>query len=343
MANKITNVVKNGVVYTLGQLTNAELTAITNDIAVISGIATGNTSEIANLSGSVTANTANISTISGDVNTISGKVDTNTANIATVSGKADTNASNISTISGNVTSLSGQVTTNTSDIATLKTSKQDKLTAGTGIDITDNVIKCTLDTSVFVFVDALPSTGIQTNKIYVIKSATGTTGNQYTEYYYKDGAWEEIGSFKADVDLSDYYKKSETDEKIQEATSGKVDTTVYTAYTASTAQEIALKADKTDLNTVSGKVDTNTTNIATISGNVTTISGDVKTISGKVDTNTTNIALKANSADVYTKTETYTKEEVDALANGKIVYLTLSEYEALTTKDPNTSYFIYSA
>ena len=64
-------------------------------------------------------------------------------------------------------------------------------------------------------------------------------------------------------DASNYYTKSETDAKINQAVSGKVDTSVYTAYTASTQTVLSGKADTTAVTqeiseAVSGKVDTDT-------------------------------------------------------------------------------------
>lgn len=67
----------------------------------------------------------------------------------------------------------------------------------------------------------------------------------------------------------------------------------------------------------------------------------------KADDSTTTaaLALKANSADVYTKTETYTKTEVDnALATLPGAWEgTLAEYNAIPEKDPDTVYYITDA
>ncbi len=77
--------------------------------------------------------------------------------------------------------------------------------AGEGIDITGDTISCTLDTSLYSIVTELPETGLP-NKIYLLPSTKTEEGNIYTEYGYVDNKWEELGKYKADVDLSPYGK-----------------------------------------------------------------------------------------------------------------------------------------
>lgn len=83
-------------------------------------------------------------------------------------------------------------------------SKQPKLTAGNGITINGNTISVDLDISLFKVVSSLPTTGIESNKIYLV--ASGTTGSQniYTEYLWVNNKWEVLGQYKAEVDLSNY-------------------------------------------------------------------------------------------------------------------------------------------
>lgn len=77
--------------------------------------------------------------------------------------------------------------------------------AGNGIDITGDTIRCTLDTSLYSIVTELPQTGLP-NKIYLLPSTKTEESNSYTEYGYVDNKWEELGKYKADVDLSPYSK-----------------------------------------------------------------------------------------------------------------------------------------
>lgn len=68
-----------------------------------------------------------------------------------------------------------------------------------------------LDLTLYVIADSLPTSDIKTNKIYLVRNASGADGNIYTEYAYINSAWEKIGEYKANVDLSNYYTKSQTD------------------------------------------------------------------------------------------------------------------------------------
>lgn len=86
--------------------------------------------------------------------------------------------------------------------------KQGTLKAGTGISIaTDGTIKTTLDVGLYKVVSALPTTDIDTNKIYLVPDAGGQEQNVYVEYMYVDSKWEIVGQYKSDVDLTPYFKK----------------------------------------------------------------------------------------------------------------------------------------
>lgn len=95
----------------------------------------------------------------------------------------------------------------TGNLDTTLSGYQKKLTAGNGISIENNVINCTVDLSLFKVVDNLPTSGIDVNKIYLVKSATEGPSDIYTEYMYVNGKWETFGTFKTDVDLTGYLTK----------------------------------------------------------------------------------------------------------------------------------------
>lgn len=103
----------------------------------------------------------------------------------------------------------GRIAIISQDIETLKLTKQDKLIAGSGIDITDNVVSCVLDLTLYKIVSELPTEDIDTTKIYLVVDSEGTHGNLYKEYIYVDGEWELLGEYKADIDLSPYLTKVE--------------------------------------------------------------------------------------------------------------------------------------
>ena len=63
-----------------------------------------------------------------------------------------------------------------------------------------------IDLSLYKIVNSLPTTGIDVNKIYLVLSEaeSSSNGNIYTEYIYANNKWEEIGKYKAKVDLTNY-------------------------------------------------------------------------------------------------------------------------------------------
>lgn len=80
---------------------------------------------------------------------------------------------------------------------------QDLYTAGSGIQIINNEISTTIDTNMWIVVDALPTVNIDPNKIYLLEeSQNGDT--IYTEYRYKNEQWVASGQRMPEVDLSGY-------------------------------------------------------------------------------------------------------------------------------------------
>lgn len=59
--------------------------------------------------------------------------------------------------------------------------------------------------------NTLPTTGIDTKKIYLIRNATPSGTNLYTEYMYVNGAWEELGKYRAEISIQDYLKKTDAE------------------------------------------------------------------------------------------------------------------------------------
>lgn len=67
-----------------------------------------------------------------------------------------------------------------------------------------------IDTTLFLIVRELPTTDIQSNKIYLVPNQNGQGDNVYFEYLYVVDAWEKLGEFKPEVDLSYIEAKLET-------------------------------------------------------------------------------------------------------------------------------------
>ena len=64
----------------------------------------------------------------------------------------------------------------------------------------------TIDLTLYKVVEELPKSGIDSTKIYLVKSASSGESNIYTEYMYVNSKWEKLGEHKSDVDLTPYVK-----------------------------------------------------------------------------------------------------------------------------------------
>ena len=172
----------------------------------------------------------------------------------TLSGKADQATTYTKTEVDD--KLSSAATATTQQIEQAVSGKQDTLTAGNGIDITNNVISVDIDTTLYVVVETLPAEPAagNENKIHLVPAASGETGNMYIEYLWKGDAWEKIGEKQIDTDLSDYYNKTEVDNLL----SAKTDNSTYSAYTAATATLISSVQSAADA--AQGAIDTHIAN-----------------------------------------------------------------------------------
>lgn len=105
--------------------------------------------------------------------------------------------------------------------------KQDALTPGTGIEITDdNTISVTLDTTVFKVVSSLPDSPASedVNKIHLVPSESTGENNSYKEYLWVDNEWEEIGTYVSTVDLTPYLTKEDAGKIYQKLTDDSLQT-----------------------------------------------------------------------------------------------------------------------
>ena len=126
-----------------------------------------------------------------------------------------------------------------------------------------------------------------------------------------------------------YYKKTETDSKIAEAVSGKVNTSDFKTYSGNVDTAIGSKAAQSDLNTLSGTV---TRHTADTSIHVTSTEKE------NLDSLATNIA--AISGVTSTKISNW-DNAVTNLGGFKLVEITQSDYDNLPTpRDSKTLYII---
>ena len=64
-----------------------------------------------------------------------------------------------------------------------------------------------IDLSLYKVVSALPTTGIETNKIYLVIDPSAPEGNVFKEYIYVNSKWELLGEYKSEIDLTPYATK----------------------------------------------------------------------------------------------------------------------------------------
>lgn len=89
---------------------------------------------------------------------------------------------------------------------------QKKLTTGSGLSLDENGnLTITYDHTAFKLVDSLPTTPAagDENRIHVVAAGATESGNIYSEHIYVNGAWEKLGEFKNDIDLTPYLTKTE--------------------------------------------------------------------------------------------------------------------------------------
>lgn len=70
-----------------------------------------------------------------------------------------------------------------------------------------------IDLSLYKVVSTLPTSGIDTSKIYLVKDSA-VANNSYSEYMYVDGTWEKLGDFRSSVDLQPYAKTEYVDNQL---------------------------------------------------------------------------------------------------------------------------------
>ena len=118
-----------------------QIDAITsNDIPATLALVNQNASDILSLDGRVTTNEGNISTNTANITTVTNAAASNAVNITALDIQVTDNINAIATNVSDISTNALNIATNVADIATLNSSKQDNLTAGTGIDLTGNTV-----------------------------------------------------------------------------------------------------------------------------------------------------------------------------------------------------------
>ena len=172
-------------------------------------------------------------------------------------------------------------------------SKNDTYTKSEVNTLIGNIEKLTIEV-----VEALPQTG-ESNVLYLVPKE-GSTNDVYDEYLYINNDWEHIGS--TEVDLSNYYTKTETNTLL-----GEKQDTLVSGTNIKTINNTSLLG--------SGNIDIQGGGSVDIDGSsITTNSDDEIQTVGVIDSNS------GNTNKMWTGT--------------------LQEYNAIQNKDPDTYYYI---
>ena len=170
-------------------------------------------------------------------------------------GLIGTNTKNIETLGGNIIKLTGVVDQINNELK----NKQDKLTAGVGISITENdqgqtVISVNHSLEIYKIVTTetwntikdSPSQSYE-NIIYLVPqpSITSASQNVFKEFLcvFKDGVyqWEEFGTIQTKVDLSGYVTQGEFTELKNRVSNIELTGIFASNVTTSTGQQVAIR------------------------------------------------------------------------------------------------------
>ena len=250
--------------------------------------------------------------------------------------------------------------------------KQDKLTAGNGISITDNVISLNYEYDLFEVVQSLPTENISDNKVYLVMDSNGSEGNTYVEYLYVNGQWEELGKFKVNIDLSGYATEdwvnsqgflkehqdisnlaTKTELNTKQDTISDLDSIRSGAAKGATALQSVPSEYVTETELNNKGYLTSVPDTYALKSEIpdittkqdTLVSGtNIKTINGNSLLGSGDITIEGGSGNVDLS-DYYTKTETNELVNPKLeqVTLTQAEYDALQTKENNVLYIISDA
>lgn len=103
----------------------------------------------------------------------------------------------IAQIKSDIQTVSGIATANTSSISGLRTD----------VNTLSGKVQTLESHNLFKVVAELPTEDIDTNLVYLLPDSEGQDDNVYIEYIYVNGTFEQIGKYKANVDLTGYAKE----------------------------------------------------------------------------------------------------------------------------------------
>ena len=168
-------------------------------------------------------------------------------------------------------------------------------------------------------VQTLPTQDISTSTIYLVPK-TASTNDNYDEYIYVNNSWEHIGS--TEVDLSNYYTKTQTDNLLDDKADAS---SLSTVATTGSYNDLSNKPTIPTVNNATLTIQKNGTTVKTFTANassnvtanitVPTKTSDLTNDSGFVD-NTYHDSTKQNSLVSGTNIKTINNESL--LGSGNI-------------------------
>lgn len=204
-------------------------------------------------------------------------------------------------------------------------------------------------------VQTLPTEDISTTTIYLVPKTTAEANNAYDEYIYVSNAWEHIGS--TEVDLTDYVKNTDY---ATNSTGGvfKVSSTyglamsqagilygsgrTYAQYQSAGTNLIVAKGTLENVITGKGLVsntdypDNGASGVIKVGASYGTGVSSTGHLIGSIRT----YANYSTAGDYMLISKGTLENALTGKGLNPIVELTQSEYDALTTKDSNTYYYI---
>ena len=114
-----------------------------------------------------------------------------------------------------------------------------------------------IDLSLYKVVEVLPTSNIDTTKIYLVKDSA-VDNNSYSEYMYVGGKWEKLGDFRSTVDLEPYakteYVNNQLNTKVDKVSGKGLSTNDYTTAEKNKLKGIAEHANNYTLPVASESV-----------------------------------------------------------------------------------------
>lgn len=202
--------------------------------------------------------------------------------------------------------------------------KQDKLTAGTGITITNNVISSSAAGVKLEIVQTLPVSDIDPQTIYLVPSSAPSTSNVYDEYIYVNNAWENIGS--TSVDLTNYYTKTEVGSLFtsQSTAQSEVDSSQNVSISSLSTENASQTSQITSLSTSASETASVVSSLSTAQSTqaqtISSLSTDTSELGSEVTELSSEVADKQDALIPGTGIEINEYNVISATGGGAVLY-----------------------